>query len=138
MKTFKLVGLKIENKAEDGRFDELPLVDGLIINKEDGENSWLIEALLSKQYRPYFEHHWQSGEDLILFATITKKDNRPAQVIANVHSITQFEEHISVLFLGRLYSRSIKQEAENILSELIAQGLSGKKLLEAFKKRMKK
>jgi hypothetical protein len=31
---------------DDQPIEQFPLLDGLIINKEDGENHWLIEALV--------------------------------------------------------------------------------------------
>jgi len=139
MKTFKLVELKVERKDQENRIENLPLADGLIINKEDGENSWLIEALLSKQFRPYFEHHLQNNDELKLLATITKKNNRPAHIIAKIRSITMLKDHISVLFDGRIYNnRTSKQEAEMVLRELISKGLSGQELLEAFSKTIHK
>jgi hypothetical protein len=137
LKTFKLVGLKIERKDREGRIEELPLADGLIINKEDGENSWLIEAFLSKRYRYYFEHVLQNKAELRLFVTITKKNNTPAQIIAKVRSIMTLEEHISVLLEGRMFTlRSAKVDAEKILHDLVAKGLTGKELLDSFKKKM--
>jgi len=137
VKTFKLVGLKIERKDQEGRIEEIPLADGLIINREDGENSWLIEALLSKRYRYYFEHVLQNQCELRLFVTITKKNNTPAQIVAKVKSITTLEEHISVLLEGRMFNlRSSKVDAEKILNDLINMGLSGNDLLESFKKKV--
>lgn len=137
MKTFKLVGLKIERKEQEGRIEDLPLADGLIINREDGENSWLIEALLSKQYRCYFERNAQNDSEFRLFVTITKKSNTPAQIVAKVKSITTLEDHISILLEGRMYNlRSAKFDAEKILNDLIGKGLSGDKLLDSFKKKL--
>ncbi|WP_243291938.1 YwpF-like family protein [Bacillus sp. FJAT-47783] len=139
MKTFKLVGLKIERKEQEGRIEEIPFADGLIINKEDGENSWLIEALLSKRYRYYFELNAQHESELRLFVTISKKSNTPAQIIAKVKSITTLEDHISVLLEGRMYNlRAAKFDAEKILNDLIATGLSGNELLDSFKKKLYK
>ncbi len=51
MKTFKLVDLNVERvDKEEQSIEQFPLIDGLIINKEDGENHWLIEALVQKEH----------------------------------------------------------------------------------------
>lgn len=51
MKTFKLVDLNVERvDKEEKSIEQFPLIDGLIINKEDGENHWLIEALVPKEH----------------------------------------------------------------------------------------
>lgn len=56
VKTFRLIDLKIVRQDETSkRLEEFPLIDGLIINKEDGENHWMVEGLVSKEYR-YFSN----------------------------------------------------------------------------------
>lgn len=41
MKTFKLVDLNVERLDKDDQpIEQFPLLDGLIINKEDGEKHW--------------------------------------------------------------------------------------------------
>ncbi len=52
MKTFKLVGLSVID--EEMRRQDIPFIDGLIINKEDGQNRWLVEAYLDDDYEPMF------------------------------------------------------------------------------------
>lgn len=57
MKTFKLVDLNVERLDKEGQpFEQFPLIDGLIINKEDGENHWMIEALVSKEHKSFFKN----------------------------------------------------------------------------------
>lgn len=41
MKTFKLFSLHI---VKEDKLVDIPLEDGLIINKEDEHNTWLIEV----------------------------------------------------------------------------------------------
>lgn len=55
MKTFRLIDLKIELDPQQDKMSSIPLRDGLIINKEDGENHWMIEALIPKKHRQVFE-----------------------------------------------------------------------------------
>lgn len=107
MKTFKLVGLQIEDTAVTEN-SVIPLKDGLVINKEDGENSWLIEALISKEWLPLFNAHMEQPDtQLKVLVTISKTTNTPAQISASVKNITELDESISVLLDGRLLARSV-------------------------------
>ncbi|WLR41610.1 YwpF-like family protein [Bacillus carboniphilus] len=134
MKTFKLVGLKTVRKNNENSLEELPLADGLVINKEDGENSWMVEALLSKNYRYFFEKAQQTGEEIRIYVTITKKSNKPAQIMAKVQKITTLSEHVSVLLEGRMLTGRNEIDSEKLLSDLIVKGYAGDQLLTAFKK----
>ncbi|MGM0923293.1 MAG: YwpF-like family protein [Bacillota bacterium] len=137
MKTFRLVGLTIEVQGDNGaRLEEIPLSDGLIINKEDGENHWMIEALLAKEHRSYFETLSQKKNELRLYVTISKKTNKPAEIVAKIKSIMVLEEHISVLFEGRMLARKAKHEPEKLLEDLLTKGLHGEDLKEAFKQKL--
>nr|WP_285844226.1 YwpF-like family protein [Bacillus sp. J37] len=131
MKTFKLVGLKIDEQSAEAK--NIPLLDGLVINKEDGENSWLIEALISKEYLSFFEKHKDENHTLRMFVTISKVSNAPAKISASVNTITVLDESISVLFDGRLLTTRPQYRPEELLESLIDQGLSGNALMDAFK-----
>ncbi|MFC0272332.1 YwpF family protein [Metabacillus herbersteinensis] len=134
MKTFKLVGLKVEQNEDNvNRVKEIVLEDGLIINKEDGENHWLIEALVSKDYATFFEELANLKSDLRIFVTISKKSNTPAQINAKIKSLTILKEHMSILLEGRLQTKKLKHNPEKLLSDLMTQGLSGDSLLQAFR-----
>ncbi|MCT6659804.1 YwpF-like family protein, partial [Acinetobacter baumannii] len=103
MKTFRLIDLKIVRQDDTSkRLEEFPLIDGLIINKEDGENHWMVEGLVSKEYRYFFEYLLQEGKEVKAYVTITKKSNRPAQLLAKVKNITVLGEHVSVLLDGKM------------------------------------
>lgn len=78
VKTFRLIDLKIVRQDETSkRLEEFPLIDGLIINKEDGENHWMVEGLVSKEYRYFFEYLLQEGKEVKTYVTITKKATAP-------------------------------------------------------------
>lgn len=78
MKTFKLVDLNVERvDKEEQSIEQFPLIDGLIINKEDGENHWLIEALVQKEHLSFFEQLQNSQSEAKVFVTITKKKQSP-------------------------------------------------------------
>lgn len=133
MKTFKLVNFKIERNEGKKKIEEITLIDGLVINQDDGENSWLIEALLPNKYHSFFEEYFQSKQEARLFITISKKSNSPAPIIAKVKSITDLDQNISILLEGRMLSRRFTHDPRELLSNLIAQGLSGEALLQAFR-----
>jgi hypothetical protein len=133
MKTFKLVGLKIEQADEQEKtIKEIPLEDGLVINKEDGENSWLIEALIPKDLQSYFEELSKAATKMRFFVTISKKSNAPAQIIAKVKTLTPLENHFSILLDGRLLTSKPIHDPEVLLRSLMGQGLSGDSLIQAF------
>jgi len=137
MKTFRLVGLTIEMQGDDGsRLEEVVLSDGLIINKEDGENHWMIETLLKKEQLETFELLSQQKNELPLYVTISKKTNKPAEIKAMIKSIMVLEENISVLFEGRMLARKSKHEPEKLLADLIDKGLNGENLVQAFKQKL--
>lgn len=132
MKTFKLVSLQIE---ENSGLKDIVLEDGLIINKEDEDSTWLIEAYIPKSYFDYFQNIFQQGNQLNIQVVITKKDNFPAPFTAKVHYIKILDQHISVLLKGNL-RRMRSEYAELLLQDLVDKGLSGNKLLVEFKEKM--
>jgi len=78
MKTFKLVDLNVERLDKDDQpIEQFPLLDGLIINKEDGENHWLIEALVPAEHLSFFDMLMKSQKEAKVFVTITKKATVP-------------------------------------------------------------
>ncbi|MCY8521160.1 YwpF-like family protein [Bacillus atrophaeus] len=136
MKTFKLVDLNVERLDKEGQpFEQFPLIDGLIINKEDGENHWMIEALVSKEHKSFFQKLQENQTEVKVFVTITKKSNRPAQLSASIKNIVELEESISVLIYGQMVTRK-QQGSDTILENLVKEGYTGSKLLEAFKQKM--
>ncbi|MDQ0232716.1 YwpF family protein [Metabacillus malikii] len=133
MKTFKLVGLEVEYEAaSEKRLQEIELKDGLVLNREDGENSWLIEALISKDLHDFFEKLHQSQAQIRAFVTISKKTNTPAQIIAKVRTITPLEEHMSILLDGHLIASRPLHDPEVLLRTLMGKGLTGDSLIDAF------
>ncbi|WP_299091930.1 YwpF family protein [uncultured Metabacillus sp.] len=133
MKTFKLVGLKIEqDMVQEKTIKEIPLEDGLIINLEDGENSWLIEALIPEEFQTYFEKLSEAKKKMKVLVTISKKTNAPAQIMAKVKTITPLENHLSILLDGRLLTSRPIHDPEQLLRSLMGQGLSGDALIKTF------
>ncbi|MCR2821394.1 YwpF-like family protein [Lederbergia panacisoli] len=134
MKTFKIVALHI---YEEKRATNIPLKDGLIINKENEDGVWIIEAYIEKQYIGHFQKRFDNEESFEIRVIITHAANDPAPFTVKVHTIQVLDDHISVLFQGRLSKRR-NEYPEILLDDLIKEGLSGDQLLEEFRKRMKK
>ncbi|MRX73013.1 hypothetical protein GJU40_12765 [Bacillus lacus] len=133
MKTFKLVGLKVEqSEQQDKPLKEYPLSDGLIINREDGENRWMIEALLDKTYESDFAPYHAKNKDLCLYVTISKKGNNPAKLQATISSMMTLDNHVSILFEGKMLTSRSNVDPEELLKSLVDDGLSGDALLETF------
>ncbi|MGG0716184.1 YwpF-like family protein [Robertmurraya massiliosenegalensis] len=129
MKTFKLISLQLVKKDE---WLDIPLVDGLIINKEDDHSTWLIEGYIDKSFYDVFHEARTEEKELLVQVVITKKENEPAPFKVKVRSLQSFENHISVLLEGTL-KKSTNRYAENLLDSLIQRGLSGDELMEEFR-----
>lgn len=83
MKTFKLVALDlIEQKEEEVVQNNIPLIDGLIINREDDDNTWLMEAYTEHSYFELFTA-LQEYDEILLQVKITKESNEPATFITS-------------------------------------------------------
>ena len=134
MKTFKIVSLQV---IVDGNIKEIVLEDGLIINKEDGKKTWLIEAYISKEYFDFFYEAQQNPQELDVQVVITHEANDPAPFSTHVRGIKQFENHISVLLEGFLRVKR-SNYAELLLSDIVREGFTGEELIQEFKNRMKK
>ena len=134
MKTFKLVSLEI---VEDDMIVEVPLSNGLIINKEDEHSTWLLEAYSEQFLYDYFKKISDQKREIIVQAVITKRENEPAFFQTKITSLKKFEHHISILLEGRL-RRAKADYSELLLESLLQKGLSGDDLLREFKEKMKR
>jgi hypothetical protein len=133
LKTFKLVLLQV---VEDSGIKDIPLEDGLIINREDDKNSWLIEAYTDHVHLPFFQQVHDSKQDLTIQVVITKRENDPATFQTKVSSVKKLGEHASILFEGTL-KRAKNNYAEQLLDHLLQKGLDGPALMQEFQEKMK-
>ncbi|MCM2535760.1 YwpF-like family protein [Neobacillus pocheonensis] len=133
MKSFKLYSLEV---VEDGTAVEVPLVDGLILNKEDERSTWLLEAYTDLSLYDYFKKISEQERDIIVEAVITKKENAPAYFQTKICTLNKFENHISVLLEGQL-RRNRSDYSELLLENLLQKGLEGQSLLAEFKEKIK-
>lgn len=120
----------------DGELKKIPLTDGIIINQENSHQLWVIEAFTSSEYRDLFDALILSGDMLDARVIISFPDNEPAPFSIVAHSLTPIDDHISVLFKGRLKAQR-KKYAELLLSQLLESGLRNDELLVAFEQGMR-
>lgn len=138
MKTFKLKSLKIiEDTDEDIIHKDIPLIDGLIINREDELNQWVIEAFIEKSFFTYFETLKASKNEVMIQVKITKETNAPAIFITTIIGLNEIDSHMNVLFKGTIVDHR-KEEIEEMLQALIEKDFQGEALLLEFKQQMKK
>ncbi|HEX6595186.1 MAG TPA: YwpF family protein [Bacillota bacterium] len=133
MKTFKLKSLRIIEsiKAEIIEHD-IELLDGLIINREDEHDRWLVEAYVDQQYMDLFKRLQREREEIMIEVKITKKSNLPATFITSIIGINTIGERMNVLFMGKIVDQR-KSKIEKMLRSLITKGYQGEELLEKFK-----
>lgn len=139
MKTFKLKMLKIVNR-KDKKFvhTDIPLLDGLIINREDEQNRWLIEAYIDKKHFDYFNDLYKKNKELMVQVKITKESNEPALFITSIIGVNEIDEpSMNVLLLGTIVDHE-QQKVEELFTSLIGKGYEGKELLEQFKRLYRK
>jgi hypothetical protein len=134
MKTFKLVSLKISHPQQQVRSQQIHLLDGLVINKEDEERKWLLEVYVDKEYEELFTRLKDAEQEVKVEATISRQDNDPASFITTIQSTAVMEKNMSILFNGVLVGKADMSEV--ILTDLIDEGFQGNALLEEYKKRV--
>lgn len=134
MKTFKMLSFAITQK--NGHIQNIPILDGILINKEDPNQTWLIEVYLKNEFREIFNQAKESNELLEIQAIISFPDNEPAPFTARVLDILSLNNQVSVLMEGKVNVLRPKY-AEKLLKNLLKQDLSKNELLEKFKKGMK-
>ncbi|MFJ7668473.1 YwpF family protein [Lysinibacillus sp. NPDC097195] len=133
MKTFKM--LSFDLVTQDG-MQAFPLVDGIIINQENSHQSWILELFIDRQYRPIFDELLANGTVVNVRAVISFPDNEPAPFQVVVHTVQEIGEHISVLLKGTLKIKRSKY-AEQLLADLLTEGVAQVDLLDRFSKGMK-
>lgn len=128
MKTFKMLSLGIE---KDDDVTDFPVHDGIIINQENNERSWILEMLIDLSHQETFESLKQTQETIDVQVVISYPGNEPAPFEVVVHAVKIIGDHISVLMKGSL-KRARRKYAETLLSELLEDGLEGQELLDRF------
>lgn len=136
MKTFKLNELQIVNyETETYEKKGIPLLDGLIINREEEDNQWLIEAYTDYEFLDFFRDYKEKYEELIIHVRITTESNELATCVTSIIELNEIGENMNVLLLGTMVDKRTAV-LETILEELIEEGNRGESLLSAFKENL--
>ena len=133
MKTFKM--LSFDLVTEDG-VENIPLVDGIVINQENSHQSWILELFISQKYHPIFNNLLEKKAVFDVRAVISFPENDPAPFHVTVYTVREIGNQLSVLLKGTLKAKRSKY-AEQLLAELLAEGISIEELLNRFSHDMK-
>ncbi|MDX1806474.1 MAG: YwpF family protein [Paenisporosarcina sp.] len=133
MKTFKMLSMTV---VQGDQTIAIPLVDGIIINQENSHRSWILEMYVDKTDSTFFEQFKNSGELMEVKVIISYPENEPASFEVAVNAVKTIGDYVSVLFTGTL-KRVRRKYAEQLLSELISNGISGEELIARFEKDMR-
>ncbi|MDS9472256.1 YwpF family protein [Sporosarcina pasteurii] len=133
MKTFKMISINI---FHEGKFHDYPLIDGIIINQENSHRMWILEMFIEGKHKSFFEAKMSKDELIETKVVISYPENEPAAFHVAIMNVKQIGENISVLMKGRL-KRARSQYAEQLLEQLIDEGLSGQELLGKFESDMR-
>ncbi|MBH9966657.1 YwpF-like family protein [[Bacillus] enclensis] len=132
MKTFKVISLQVVNNEE---LQDFEIEDGLIINKEDGKSTWLVETYMSQKYLEFFQKAQQQKGDLEIQVVISNKANDPAAFMTSIRGIKKMNGRMSVLFEGKL-KKQRNEYAELLLDDLLQKGYTGDELVKEFREKM--
>src|SRR5690625_8036344 len=111
MKTFKLKRLEIiEDKNEDIVLNNIPLIDGLTINKENDGNTWVIEAYTERKYLEFFRTLRKENDEVLIQVKITKESNDPATFLTSIIGINEIGSQMNILF-DRSEKRRVGKES---------------------------
>jgi hypothetical protein len=132
MKTFKVISLQVVDNDELHDFE---IEDGLIINKEDGKSTWLVETYMSQKYIEFFQKVQQQKGDLEIQVVISNKANDPAAFMTSIRGIKKMDGRMSILFEGKL-KKQRNEYAELLLDDLLQKGYTGDELMKEFREKM--
>lgn len=130
MKSFKIVDIKMQH---ENNYIILDLLDGIIINKEAGKDSWIVEVAISEDFKGILEEF--VGTDVTLLIRITRTSNQPALFEGKFLELNPINTGISLLFIGDIIQQD-PNYAENLLEKLMDENYEGEDLLNEFKARM--
>ncbi|WP_346235342.1 YwpF family protein [Lysinibacillus telephonicus] len=133
MKTFKM--LSFDLISENGG-QNIPIIDGIVINQENSHKSWILELFISKEFQSTFQKFKASGEILEVHVIISFPDNEPAPFKVIVSDISEIGDRITVLLKGTIITQRNKY-AEQLLKMLINENLPNDELLQRFKQGMR-
>lgn len=133
MKTFKM--LSFDLVTENG-VQNVPLIDGIVINQENSRQSWILELFVSQKYHSTFSDLLKKNAIFDVRVIISFPENDPAPFHVVVHTIQEIGDHLSVLLKGTITAKRSKY-AEQLLAQLLSEGIPAEELLHRFTNDMK-
>ncbi|MDQ0298475.1 hypothetical protein J2S78_000883 [Salibacterium salarium] len=135
MKTFRLVTVQLLLMQDEQIIThDVPLEQGLIINREENDKSWLIEAVVPKNQETFFQDKQQREQMLVLEVIITDRHNDPALMTGTIRNVVMLNESVSVMIDAKMAAN--KDDISNLILEgLIEDGYTGDALLKEFSER---
>ncbi|RSL34193.1 hypothetical protein D7Z54_06420 [Salibacterium salarium] len=135
MKTFRLVTVQLLLMQDEQIIThDVPLDQGLIINREENDKSWLIEAVVPKNQETFFQDKQQREQMLVLEVIITDRHNDPALMKGTIRNVVMLNESVSVMIDAKMAAN--KDDISNLILEgLIEDGYRGDALLKEFSER---
>ena len=124
------------NILHEEKILDFPLSDGIIINQENSHRMWILEIFIDAKHKEFFEEILNAEELFEAKVVISYPENEPAAFQVAISAVKQIGDNISVLMKGRL-KRARSKYAEQLLEELITEGLGGPELLERFESDMR-
>ncbi|MBM7690716.1 hypothetical protein JOC77_000119 [Peribacillus deserti] len=134
MKTFRLMSFQLVTDEQE--LISVNLEDGLIINKEDEQSRWLIEAFISKESFASIEKELNPEGKIFVLAVISKEGNDPVLFETTICSAAEVDGGI-ILLLEGVIKKGRNKYAELLLEDLINKGLQGDQLLDEFKHKIR-
>ena len=62
----------------DDQLQDIPLIDGIIINQENSHRMWILEMFIDQQYKELFEKKMEDEELIEAKVVISYPENEPA------------------------------------------------------------
>ncbi|SDC54297.1 YwpF family protein [Shouchella lonarensis] len=136
MKTYKLHALQVIEE-QDGHVKQrpIPLEDGLIINMENKERVWFVDAVVSASDVTSFEQIYEKGQHMLISVVITSKNNHPAVMFTSIESITDLNEGKGIVFKGKIiFGRD--DVLKDVFKDLLKNDYNKDEMLGEFKRRV--
>lgn len=127
--------LSFDLVTENG-IQNVPLVDGIVINQENSHQSWILELFIAQKHHSIFSDLLEKNAVFDVRAIISFPENDPAPFQVIVHTIQEIGDYLSVLLKGTLVAKRSKY-AEQLLAELLSTEISAEELLDRFVHDMK-
>src|SRR5690625_254161 len=120
-------------KEENESFKEqrVTFIDGLVIDREDDKDYWLIEVYMVKDYLELFQT-LTNYDEILVKVKISKESNDPAYFITKVIKITPIIDDFTALLRGKLIKSQTK-DVTTSLNELITVGYDRRTIFRKLK-----